>query len=89
MPNHVHTLWRLQDQWQHKSVEQQFLKYTAQQIKSNLIKHSPWQLERYKSTQSDRQYHFWERRPYVATMNDRKIVEQKLDYIHYNPVKAQ
>lgn len=89
MPNHVHILWRLQDAWQHKSVEQHFLKFTAQQIKFNLIKHLPLQLERYKSTQSDRQYHFWERRPYVATMYTKEILEQKLRYIHQNPVKAK
>lgn len=42
----------------------------------------------YKSTQADRKYHFWERRPYKATMFTREVVEQKLDYMHDNPVKA-
>jgi len=45
-------------------------------------------LSNYQSTQADRQYQFWERRPYKATMYNRKVLEQKLDYIHYNPVKA-
>lgn len=88
MPNHVHILWRLQDAWQNKSVEQQFLKFTAQQIKFNLIENFPHELANYKSTQADRKYHFWERRPYVATMRSRNVFEQKLDYIHHNPVKA-
>lgn len=70
-----------------KSVQQHFLKFTAQQIKFNLINNSPQDLERYKSTQSDRIYHFWERRPFIATMMDRSVLEQKLDYIHNNPVK--
>ena len=35
MPNHVHILWRRQDLWLEKSIQQQFLKYTAQQIKFN------------------------------------------------------
>jgi len=88
MINHVHMLWRKQDAWVDKSVQQQFLKFTAQQIKFNLIKHYPQELVKYKSTQADRQYHFWERRPYKATMFTRQIVEQKLDYMHDNPVKA-
>ena len=41
-----------------------------------------------KSSQSDRLYHFWERRPYKATMYNRKVAAQKIDYMHYNPVKA-
>ncbi|TDG37362.1 transposase [Pedobacter changchengzhani] len=89
MPNHVHILWRKQDLWIDKSIQQQFLKFTAQQIKFNLIANFPNELEKYKSSQADRNYHFWERRPYSATMNSRRVLEQKLDYIHYNPVKKE
>jgi putative transposase len=88
MPNHIHILWRKQDAYIDKSVQQQFLKYTAQQMKFNIIKKHPHILENFRSTQVDRLYHFWERRPYKATMLSRDVLEQKLDYIHYNPVKA-
>jgi putative transposase len=88
MPNHVHILWRKQDQWLEKSIQQQFLKFTAQKIKFNLLEHFPDQLENYRSTQADRAYHFWERRPYKAMMFNRAVCEQKLDYLHNNPVKA-
>jgi putative transposase len=87
MPNHIHILWRRQDLWLEKSIQQQFLKYTAQQIKFNLIENYPAELKNYKSTQGDREYHFWERRPFNATMNSRKVIEQKLEYIHQNPVR--
>ncbi len=89
MPNHSHILWRKQDEWVEKNVQQQFLKFTAQQIKFNMLQHHPLELENYRSTQADRLYHFWERRPYKATMFSREILEQKLDYIHYNPVKKE
>jgi REP element-mobilizing transposase RayT len=88
MPNHVHILWRKQDAWTDKNIQQHFLKFTAQQIKFNLLKYNPLELENYKSTQADRLYHFWEKRPYKATMFSRKVLEQKLDYIHNNPGKA-
>ena len=87
MPNHVHILWRKQDFWLDKNIQQQFLKYTAQQIKFNLIENHPDELKNYKSSQADREYHFWERRPFIASINNRKILEQKLDYIHYNPIR--
>lgn len=89
MPNHVHIMWRRQDDWINKSTEQMFLKFTAQQIKFRLIDSKSHELERYKSTQSDREYHFWERRPYKATMYNRDVAKQKIDYMHRNPVKAK
>ena len=88
MPNHIHILWCRKEKWLDKNVQQHFLKYTAQQIKFNLIANYPNNLINYKSTQSDRQYHFWERKAFKATMTNRVILEQKLDYIHYNPVKV-
>ena len=89
MPNHVHILWRKQDLWIDKSVQQQFLKFTAQQIKFNLFANFPEELKNYRSSQADRLYHFWERRPFNATMNNRNVLEQKLDYIHNNPIKKK
>jgi len=62
-----------------------FLKYSAQQIKFRLNEN---ELMAYKSAQSDRLYQFWERRSWKAQMNTRFVLEQKLDYIHQNPVKA-
>ena len=88
MPNHIHILWRKQEQWLDKNVQQHFSKFTAQQIKFNLLANNPAELKNYKSTQADREYQFWERRPFNATMNNRKVLEQKVDYIHNNPVKA-
>jgi|SRR6478609_7041073 len=88
MPNHIHLMWMRQDAWLEKSTEQIFLKYTAQQIKFKIIDSDASELKNYRSTQSDRKYHFWERRSYKATMYNREVASQKLDYMHYNPVKA-
>ena len=87
-PNHIHLMWRKQDAWVAKNVQQMFLKYTAQQIKFRIVDNGPSELVSYVSTQQDRAYQFWERRPYKATMYNRKVAWQKIDYIHYNPVKA-
>ena len=72
-----------------ENVRRDFLKFTAQQIKSDLILHHPAVLDRFKSTQSDRSYQFWERRPYSSTMVSRMAVEQKLDYMHNNPLQEK
>ena len=89
MPNHIHLLWRRQDAWLDRSIEQIFLKFTAQQIKFRILDVHSDELQFYRSTQADRKYHFWERRPYKATMYNRKVASQKLNYMHYNPVRAK
>ena len=64
MPNHIHLLWNSQEAWANKNIQQMFLKYTAQQMKFNLKDSgNNTELEKYRSTQQDREYHFWERRP--------------------------
>ena len=64
------------------------LRYTAQQIKFQMIdSNQSSELALNKSTQGDRDSIF-ERKPYKAEMYNRKVATQKVDYIHYNPVKA-
>ena len=88
MPNHIHLLWRKQDAWLNKNIQQIFLKFIAHQLKFSLMDNNPEALAGYKSTQGDRDYHFWERRPWRATMYNREVAKRKMDYIHWNPVKA-
>lgn len=89
MPNHLHLIWRVKEAWLEKDIQQMFLKYSAQQLKFYLIDHSQTdELETYRSTQRDREYQFWERRPFKAELHNRRVGNQKLDYIHQNPVKA-
>jgi len=88
MPNHIHLLWCKQEAYIEKNVQRRFMTHNAQQLKFKLVDSNSSQINNYKSTQADRAYQFWERRPYKATMYNRAVAEQKLDYIHQNPVKA-
>ena len=87
MPNHIHILWCKQPEWLNKNVQQHFSKFTAQNLKWSLQNNSE-NLGSYKSTQNDREYQFWERRPHKAFIYNREVLEEKLDYIHNNPLKA-
>ncbi len=89
MHNHIHLLWCRQLAWLEKNVQRRFMTHTAQMLKFDLLENDPDKLKLYKSTQVDREYQLWERRPYKATMYNRVVAEQKLDYIHNNPVKAE
>ena len=45
-------------------------------------------LEKFKVDLSDRKYQFWKRQALSIELFTPKVFEQKIDYIHYNPVTA-
>jgi putative transposase len=85
MPNHIHLLWTPIGNNEEELNENALLSFTAHQFKNKLKLLHPEQLKNYVSTQNDREYHFWERRPRTIEVLSRKIAEQKLEYIHSNP----
>ncbi len=87
MPNHIHQLWRMKEPHLQKEVQRDFLKFTAQKIKEDLLINHPAVLPHFVSTQADRKYQFWERRPYSTDLTSREAVEQRLEYMHNNPVQ--
>lgn len=68
--------------------QRDFLKYTAQKIKKDLQKNHPKVLSLFKVKTKDRQYQFWERNALSIELSTTKVFQQKLSYIHNNPVKA-
>jgi putative transposase len=45
-------------------------------------------LEQFKVEAKDRMYQFWERNSLSFELRSSKVFNQKIEYIHYNPVKA-
>ena len=56
MDNHIHIIWQLQAGRQKKDVQRDFLKYTAQQIKKELVKDYPEELKAFWVNAKDRKY---------------------------------
>jgi hypothetical protein len=65
------------------------MKYTAQQIKFDLVQNHPLVLAKFKVNAKDREYQFWERNPLSFDLYTHDTFMQKLEYIHWNPVKAR
>ena len=84
MPAHTTLLGQIQDNHEKAKVQQSFLKYTAQQIKFELIRSENKELENYKAQASDRVYQFW-KRPLIIDLWNRHVFLQKL---HYIPVRT-
>lgn len=89
MPNHIHLLWTALNNNHAWKNEEALIKFTAHEFKKYLLKNDEDRLNEFISTQSDREYHFWERRSKTIDIESRKIAEQKLDYIHDNPLQEK
>ena len=87
MPNHIHLVWHIAEGHKKENVQRDFLKYTAQMIKADLQKHDPVFLEQFRVNAKDHKYQIWERNPLSVEIYSEKIMEQKLKYIHENPIR--
>jgi putative transposase len=88
MSNHLHLIWQMQADVQPANVQRDFLKFTGQQIKTDLVRYHPAILAQFRVNAKDRTYQFWERNALSVDLWTEKVFRQKLVYIHMNPVKA-
>lgn len=88
MPNHIHLIWQMRRGHERQNVQRDFLKFTAQSIKEDLKKNHPPVLKDFRVNAKDRTYQFWERNPLSVDIYSEQVAWQKLNYLHFNPVKA-
>ena len=88
MDNHIHIIWQPLPGQSLTSIQLSFMKFTAQQIKFALKDENNPLLEQGKVSKTDREYQIWKREPLSIELSSEKVFLQKLEYIHYNPVKA-
>ncbi|KYG80805.1 transposase [Roseivirga echinicomitans] len=89
MPNHIHLIWQINENHKREDVQRDFLKYTSQQIRFGLQDTNSDLLPQFEVNLKDRKYQIWQRNPLSIDLLSRKTIEQKLDYIHANPVKGK
>ena len=88
MSNHIHLIWQALPGKTPQQIQHIFMKFTAQQIKFDLVAHHPLALEKFRVDAKDRTYQFWKRNPLGVDLYTHDVFMQKLEYIHCNPVKA-
>jgi REP element-mobilizing transposase RayT len=88
MPNHIHIVWRVKNKRNPSDIQRDFLKYTAQQIKLTLQNDNQKYLEEFYVGANDRKYQIWERNPLISRLTSIELVEQKINYIHANPIRG-
>ena len=65
------------------------MRFTAQKLKFLLEDRQPELLAKFLVNKTDRQYQIWQRNPLAVEIYSREMLEEKLDYIHNNPVQGK
>jgi REP-associated tyrosine transposase len=87
MPNHIHVIWQIQDNYKQDKIQMRFLKFTAQQMKFRLTDTKNKMIDDFLVNDKDRQYQFWERNSLSIDLWTKDVFIQKLIYIHNNSLK--
>lgn len=88
MNDHIHLIWKPTPLYSLKHTQLSFMKFTAQRIKRELEINHTRELQSFLVEAKDRQFQFWQRNSLCVDLYSNSIIEQKLNYIHRNPVKA-
>lgn len=89
MPNHVHFIWELLQNNGNESPVSSFMKFTAHEFQSRLEEKAPHILNQYKVDWHSRKYNFWQPKSDWFALNQASTIEQKLNYIHLNPMRGK
>jgi putative transposase len=82
MANHIHITWQMKAGRPSENVQRDFLKHTAQEIKSDMVRRRLPELDQYFVNAKDRKYQIWERNALSVDLWSEKALIQKLKYIH-------
>src|ERR1019366_1943065 len=88
MNNHIHLIWQALQGYTPSQNQASFMKFTAQQLLRSLIKDDRDSHASFKVNKYDRDYQVWKREPLSVELLNKTMLIQKLEYIHYNPVRA-
>lgn len=88
MSNHLHLIWQPLNEFTPDRIQHSLMSFTAHQFKNDLEINHPQVLSHFKVDAKDRDYQFWERNSLGVDLFNETVFMQKLDYIHWNPVKA-
>lgn len=86
MSNHLHIIWQSKGSNNIKKIQNSFIKHTSKEFKKQLDKEG--NLKDYEVNVIDRKYNFWQRDSLNIELFTVAVFNQKMEYIHYNPVKA-
>ncbi len=73
MPNHIHLVWKINNKLKLQDIQRDFLKFTAQLIKNDLLINNTNILDKFYVGLKDREYQFWQRNPLTIELFTEKV----------------
>ncbi len=86
MPNHFHVVWEMRNLNGKEMPHASFNKATAHAIIHDLKKNHTAVLPYFEVDEKERAFRIWQRDPLAILMDSKDKIEQKLEYIHLNPL---
>jgi REP element-mobilizing transposase RayT len=89
MPNHLHIIWELLSRNGKEMPHASFNKAVSHEIIKDLKQRSSDLIQSYEVIEKGRKYRVWQRDPLAIKMYSKQETEQKLEYIHNNPLQER
>jgi len=89
MPNHLHFIWSMLEKNGKEMPHASFNKWTSSNFLKLLREENSPDLKFFIEKTSERNHRFWQRDPLAILMNTKRKFEQKLNYIHLNPLQEK
>ncbi|MGM9476777.1 transposase [Pedobacter sp. GSP4] len=89
MPNHLHLVWQMIEKNGKEMPHASFNKFTSHQIFQDLKANHQSVLTHFKVDDGERSFRLWQRDPLAVVMDKPDKLEQKIDYIHLNPLQER
>ncbi|NOX84341.1 MAG: transposase [Chlorobi bacterium] len=89
MPNHIHIVWSINQNTGNETGYASFFKFTSNHFLKKLKKNDPVLLQKFLVRKKDRKHQFWKRNSLSIEILSDEMFEQKLNYIHNNPLQPQ
>ena len=98
MPSHIHLIAKTEDDVSLSNVLRNFKSYTSKQIikmieESHTESRREWLLYMFefygKKNAHNVKYQFWQQNNHAFDLFSNKFIDQKVNYIHNNPVEAR
>ena len=89
MPNHLHIVWEPIEMNGKEMPHASFNKFTSHTIIQDLKENYPQIIPHFQVNEKERKHRLWQRDPLAILMDSRVKVEQKINYIHTNPLQPK
>ena len=96
MSNHLHLVCRAEQEFRISDIIRDFKKFTSKEIVKQMQEipesRRGWMLHRFefagKYDNRIKKYKFWQETNHAVLLDDAQIIDQRINYIHENPVRA-